>query len=89
MTNPLTARRAAARDYEPAGPRYGTQEWCDWRNSVMPRTDIEWALGEGGCYLRHRQAWSLNHTRDLERKSEQDRRDWQHRQTYPVGGNNG
>lgn len=83
-TNPLQIRRQE-RPQAVAGPAYGTQEWCDWRNQTMTRTDIEWVLdGRGGAYLRDVPAASAARTRELQANAERDRRDYNHRQRYPV-----
>lgn len=49
-------------------------------NATCRRTDCHWIdLPGGGVMLTQSREWTEGHTRDLERKSEQDRRDWQHR----------
>lgn len=71
------------------GPRYGTQDWCDWRNSTMERNDIEWALdGKGGAYLRDRADWTAHHTKELARSAEEERRRWiwRHRNPQALTG---
>lgn len=84
MGNPLFDKRFDER-VTFSGPVYGTQEWCDWRNTMMVRTDIEWVTdGKGGCYLRDRAEWTAQHTRDLAKAAEKDRRDWAWRQSHPV-----
>lgn len=70
-SNPLAARRSTG--YQPEGPPYGTQEWCDWRNSIMPRTDIEWMVGDSGCYLRDRPEWTHRHSEHIARTAEDER----------------
>lgn len=54
------------------------QRICDERNANMARTDIEWALNANGeMYLRDRADFTRWNTNAIERRHEQDRRDWQ------------
>lgn len=85
-TNPLALRRteAANTGYTQSGYRYGTQEWADWRNSTMARSDIEWAIdGKGGAYLRDRASWTASRTAELKRANETERARWKWRQANP------
>lgn len=47
MTNAFKRREAQA-PKAPSGPSWGTQAWCDWRNSTMLRDDICWRLNRNG-----------------------------------------
>lgn len=51
-------------------------EEAERRNRLLPRDDIEWAVGESGIYLRDKPGWSSQRTRELERKAEADRARW-------------
>lgn len=85
MTNNPLARRRAEPDAYDAPPAMSAQQWCDQRNASMHRDDIEWFVThDGQTALRDRADWQAAHTRDLARKAEADRRDWMHRQNYPV-----
>jgi hypothetical protein len=59
------------------------QEWCDSRNAMMTRNDIEWALGPSGPYLRDKDWYTADHTQALARKAEAERQKWLHRHRFP------
>lgn len=50
-------------------------------NQTMFRDDIEWAVSANGqLYLRDKQSWSAQHTREIEYQREQDRDNWKRAQ---------
>jgi hypothetical protein len=59
------------------------QEWCDRRNAMMVRTDIEWAIGPTGIYLRDKDWYTADHAQALGRKAEAERQKWLHRHRFP------
>ena len=64
--------------------KYGTQEWCDWRNSTRTRNDLEWVIdGRGGAYLRDVAGWASAHTRTLAQAAEKERHRWIWRHNNP------
>lgn len=64
---------------------YGTQAWCDWRNSQMQRRDVEWVIdGRGGCYLRDHPGWAESHGRALKAKQEDEQRRYMRAMRNPV-----
>ena len=74
MTNPLMERRPSPGYGRPA---YGSQEWCNWRNAVMDRREVEWALNESGQpYLRYTDAFTARNSRDMADRAERDRQAW-------------
>ena len=79
-SNAILDRSSGALGYQPDGPRYGTQEWCDWRNATMPREDIEWVVGKNGCFLQDRQSWSEARRKEIERDHEHQRQIWMRNQ---------
>lgn len=83
-TNPLARCREAPDAYAPP-PAMSAQQWCDQRNASMPRHDIEWFVThDDQTALRDKISWQAGHTKQLARKAEVERRDWIHRQNYPV-----
>jgi hypothetical protein len=68
-----------------SGPPYGTQAWCDWRNTMMVRTDIEWVLdGNGGAFIRDKPEWSAKNMREVAQQHESERQKWAHRLRNPI-----
>jgi hypothetical protein len=85
MTRSRLSERLAAPTFERNPHTFGTQEWCGWQNIRLTRRDIEWApTGNGGVFLRDRQEWSTEHGRKGEERAERERKDFNHRQRYPV-----
>ena len=60
------------------------QAWCDWRNREMDRRDLVWTVRDGKPQLVAEAQWEIGHDRAMKERAERDRRDWQHRQRYPV-----
>lgn len=83
-TNPLATRRQhqVAEHHSPA---MSAQAWCDHRNSMMARNDIEWAVDSSGHpALRDRASWQAARTKEMARQAEYDRRQYAHRLTHPI-----
>lgn len=59
--------------------------WAADRNRTMNRGDIEWFVAPSGeLMLRDKPSWQAKRTNELARNAERDRRDWMHRQNFPV-----
>lgn len=83
-SNPLANRRAAPRETY-AGLTFGTAAWCEDRNRTMARKDIEWVPDEkGGAYLRDKPSVSAARMEEGKRAAERERREYNHRQKYPI-----
>lgn len=68
-----------------APPTISAQQWCDQRNASMHRDDIEWFVThDGQTALRDRADWQAKRTREMAIAAESERRQFNHRQNYPV-----
>ena len=82
MANPLRLHQGGGSGHT-GGPPAGTQQWCDWRNSVMVRNDIEWIMGSNGPLLTSRAGYAESLTKQLADRAEDDRQKWIHRHNHP------
>lgn len=73
------------RDRVEAPPAMSAQQWCDMRNSNMPRDDIEWFVTpDGQTALRDRADWQAKRTKEMAIAAESERRQFNHRTRYPA-----
>lgn len=72
--------------YDPGCPPLGSnpQGWCDYRNQRIDG-GREWVIdGSGSPQLRFKPGWTVQHTKKMDERAEIERREFNHRQQYPV-----
>lgn len=61
------------------------QAWCDHRNAAISRSDLMWKVGEAGdLYLTDSPGWSAAHAKEIDRRTEDERKRFNWRLLHPL-----